>query len=159
MVYSIWYILRMRSSGSNHHWLTQLLMFLVVDSVLYVANIETEIEWVQSPQVVSITNWPLAHHNCHHHNSVTTHDNLKYIQRSISHFKTFLNQVTLFHYNVLLVNSANSAIRAVCPDLEYYFLVNGFSIIAIGAHCHIFKGNALVTSAKDGTSMIQPRQI
>ena len=50
----------MRLSGSNPNRLTQLLMFLVVDSVLYVANIETEIEWVQSPKVVSITDRPLT---------------------------------------------------------------------------------------------------
>ena len=43
----------MRLSGSKLTGLTQSLMFLVVDRVLYLTNIRNEIEWVQSPWTFS----------------------------------------------------------------------------------------------------------
>ena len=65
----------------------------------------------------------------------------------------------LFPSTILVVNSANSAIRAVCPHQEIIFPVKGFSIIATGSDCHTFRGNVLITRADDGISMIQPREI
>ena len=65
----------------------------------------------------------------------------------------------LFFSNVLVVNSLESAIRIVCPDKESFYPVHGFAIIVAGGHCNIYKGNALITPAKEGTSMIQTRNI
>ena len=41
-------------SGSELTGLTQSLMYLVADRVLYLTNIENEIEWVQSPDRVPV---------------------------------------------------------------------------------------------------------
>ena len=65
----------------------------------------------------------------------------------------------LFFSNILVVNSLESAIRIVCPDKESFYPVHGFAIIAAGGHCHIYRGNALITPAEEGTSMIQTRNI
>ena len=65
----------------------------------------------------------------------------------------------LFFSNILVVNSLESAIRIVCPDKESFYPVHGFTIIAAGGHCHIYRGNALITPAEEGTSMIQTRKI
>ena len=65
----------------------------------------------------------------------------------------------LFFSNILVVNSLESAIRIVCPDKESFYPIHGFAIIAAGGHCHIFRNNALITPAGEGTSMIQTRNI